>query len=75
MLKLSVSIFIPKLFLDSLFTMRDKNCLTIGKKKMTGIINASASSRISMKEIKDLSKKAGCTVNDILLSATSAAFK
>jgi len=28
-----------------------------------------------MKDIKDLSKKAGCTVNDILMSATSAAFK
>lgn len=28
-----------------------------------------------MKDIKDLSKKAGCTVNDILMSATSAAVK
>jgi len=75
MLKLSVALFVPKLFMDSMFTRRDKNCLTIGKKKMTGTINASCSKRISMQEIKDLSKKVGCTVNDILMSATSAAFK
>jgi hypothetical protein len=68
-------VFIPALFMDSLFTMRDKNCITFGKKKMNGTIHASCSSRIPMKDIKDLSKKAGCTVNDILMSATSAAFK
>jgi len=48
MLKLSTALFVPKLFMDSMFTRRDKNCLTMGKKKMTGIINASASKRISM---------------------------
>ena len=42
---------------------------------MNGTVYASCSSRIPMKDIKDLSKKAGCTVNDILMSATSAAFK
>ena len=75
LLKLSVIIYIPALFADSVFTMRDKNCITMGKKKMNGVICASSSSCISMKAIKDLSKKAGCTVNDILMSATSAAFK
>ena len=75
LLKLSVAIVIPKLLMASIFTRRDKNCLTMGKKKMTGIISASASKRISMAEIKGLSKKVGCTVNDILMSATSAAFK
>lgn len=75
LLKLSTALFVPKLFMDSMFTRRDKNCLTGGKKKMKGIINASTSTRISMQEIKDLSKKVKCTVNDILMSATSAAFK
>ena len=61
--------------MDALYIKRDKNCFTFGKKKMTGVTSAASSSRIPMKDIKDLSKKAGCTVNDILLSATSAAFK
>ena len=56
-------------------TRKDKNVLTKGKKNMKGVICASASQRISMKNVKDLSKKVGCTVNDILMCATSTAFK
>jgi NRPS condensation-like uncharacterized protein len=42
---------------------------------MTGNVNVSSSKNLSMKQIKDLSKKLGITVNDILMCATSSAFK
>jgi len=60
---------------DALFTSRDNNVLTEGKKNMKGVINCSTSGKISMKDIKDLGKKVGCTINDIMLCATSTAFK
>ena len=52
---------------------RDKNVLTLGKKKMTGEINCSTSNKIDLKELKDLSKKLKLTINDVVLSATSKA--
>ena len=42
---------------------------------MTGKINATSSKKIPIIDIKDLSKKNGCTVNDIVMIATSAALK
>jgi hypothetical protein len=63
------------LFMNTVFTIRDRNCITKEKKQMTGNVNVSSSKNLEMKKIKDLSKKLGVTVNDILMCATSAAFK
>lgn len=70
-----IPFYLPGLFLDSLLVKRDQNILTAGKKGMTGIINVSSSKIFQMVEVKDLSKKLGVTVNDMLMSATSCAFK
>ena len=50
---------------------RDKNALTLGKKKMTGEINCSTSKQIDLIKLKELSKKLKITINDIILSAIS----
>ena len=42
---------------------------------MTGTINCCSSKMMEMPKIKDLSKKLGITVNDLLVSATGAALK
>jgi NRPS condensation-like uncharacterized protein len=42
---------------------------------MNGLLNVASSSKMNMKDIKDLSRKMGITVNDIVLAATSVAFK
>ena len=75
LLKLSTLLFIPVLVFDAICTKQDMNVLTKNKHKMQGVINASTSNKISMQDIKDLSKKVGCTVNDIMMCATSTAFK
>lgn len=49
--------------------------MTKGKKKMNAVMNHSVSKRYPTADIKDLSKKVGVTINDILMSATSSAFK
>ena len=38
-------------------------------------MNCASGSRIPMKDVKDLSKKLNCTINDLFMSSTSAAFK
>ena len=67
--------YLPLLVKNSLFARVGKNVLTKGKKNMTGDINASSSKKIDMQEIKGLAKKAGCTINDVVMSSTSAAIK
>ena len=42
---------------------------------MTGIINCTSSPILDMRKFKDLAKKLGVTVNDVLVSATGAAVK
>ena len=40
-----------------------------------GNINCTSSKNIELQKIKDLSKKLGVTINDIVMCATSSAFK
>ena len=75
LIKLSIFIYVPVLFLNTIFTSRDRNSITKGKKNMTGKVNVSSAKNIDMQELKDLSKKIGVTVNDVLMCATTAALK
>lgn len=75
MIRVLAVLFIPLLLTESLFTLRDKNVMTAGKKKMEGKLNVASSKRMKIKEVKDLSKKLGCTVNDLFMSAVSSALK
>lgn len=75
LVKLSTIFYIPVLFMNTLFTFRDRNTITKGKKNMTGNVNVSTAKNIDMQELKDLSKKIGVTVNDVLMCATTAALK
>jgi len=74
-LRLSSPIYFLMLTAGTVFTTRDKNALTLGKKKMTGKLNLASSDILSVPKIKALSKKLGITINDIVLSATSTAMK
>jgi len=73
LIKLSIFYYLPVLCVNLLFNSRDSNYITRGKGTMTGNLNVSSSKNLEMKQIKDLSKKCGVTVNDILMCATSSA--
>mgnify|MGYP000951456779 CR=1 FL=1 len=74
-LKLTTPFLAIKLFYDAAFAKRDKNYLTKNKKKMTGKINVSTSPFFHFPKVKDLSKKLGVTINDIVMCALSTAIK
>ena len=74
-LKVSCVYYMPVHLLKAVLLHVDDNILTRGKKNMQGIITASTGKKINMKEYKDLSKKLGVTINDILVSSTAAALK
>ena len=42
---------------------------------MSGVINCAASNELYFQEIKDLSKKLGYTINDVIFCAVSSAIK
>lgn len=73
--RLMVPFCLPMIIASTAFTSRDKNFFTKSKKKMSGKLNCASSSKMTMKDIKDLSKKMSCTVNDVVMSATSVAFR
>ena len=49
--------------------------ITKNKKKMTGNVSVSTSPKYKLKEIKDLSKKLGITINDLIMCALSTSVK
>lgn len=49
LIKLSIIFYLPMLMMNTLFTVRDRNCITKGKKQMTGNVNVSSSKNLSMK--------------------------
>lgn len=63
------------LVLNSLYTSRDRNILTEGKKKMTGNLSVSSSRRLNFPKIKALSKDLGGTINDVVMSSLSVSLK
>lgn len=54
---------------------RDDNVITKKKKKMTGEINVATSPVFQLAEVKDLSKKLGVTINDVVCCALSTSLK
>lgn len=70
LLRLSVP-FSLLFFLKNALAMVDDNSLTKGKKKMTGVINATTAKSIKMDQIKAVSKHKGVTINDLVVSSLS----
>mmetsp|Transcript_1953 Transcript_1953/g.3388 ORF Transcript_1953/g.3388 Transcript_1953/m.3388 type:complete len:359 (-) Transcript_1953:686-1762(-) len=75
LLRFAAPFYLPVLLLNTAMTFRDRNVLTKGKKSMSGLLNCASSSRLDFREIKKLSKLKKVTVNDIVMGATSVAFK
>ena len=75
LLKLSVPFYSVKIFLDGVLAVKDKNIITLNKKKMTGEIAVSTSPKFYFPKIKSLSKKLGVTINDIVMCALSTGVK
>lgn len=73
LVKFSIIFYIPMYFMNTLFSVKDRNFITKGKSSMKGNLSVSSSKNLQTQEIKDLSKKCGVTVNDILMCATSTA--
>jgi len=63
------------LFLQSVFSVRDTNMITAGKKKMTGKLSIATSRKMNVAEIKSLSKKTGVTINDIVILSLCSSIK
>ena len=49
--------------------------MTAKKRKMTGVVTASSSEKIEMVKLKELSKKMGVTINDILMASVGMTMK
>jgi len=75
LLKISAPFYVPLLLIDTMFSGRDKNIMTKNKKNLTGLVNCSSNKGIDMQSIKDLSKKLGISINDLIMSATSVTLK
>lgn len=75
LLKLSAPFYLIPLFMNTAFTSQQTNCMSKNKGKMTGNLNCSSSKQINMKSIKELSKKLGVTINDVVMCSTSCALK
>ena len=60
---------------EALGGSRDKNVITKNKKKMTGNPVVSTSPKYEVKAIKELSKKLGVTINDLVICALSTSMK
>ena len=68
-------LYIPKIIWDAYWLEEDVNRITYGKSSMEGKINASCGKTISMPHLKQLSKKLGVTINDIMVSSVGVAMK
>ena len=73
MVKVSIIFYIPMIVMDTIYSNKDKNLITSGKSLMKGNLSVSSSRNLQTQDIKDLSKKCGITVNDVLMCATSSA--
>jgi NRPS condensation-like uncharacterized protein len=61
------------MLINTLGVPRDKNILTVNKKKISGNINAATSNVLELSQIKEVSKDNGITLNDIVMSSFSTA--
>jgi NRPS condensation-like uncharacterized protein len=68
-IRLSVIFMLPKLLLMTLLQRADDNVLTRRKPNMTGILNCHCSKKFEFSQIKDLSKKVGHTINDVVATS------
>ena len=74
-MRLSVPFYIPVMILQAFVgAMVPKNMATKNK-NITGEINCASSSVPKFQEIKDVSKKLGVTINDLVSSSISVSLK
>jgi len=66
---------VGKQILTTLMTKVGGNFLTNNKKNMTGIMNCKSSRELHFHKVKACSKYLGITINDLVMSALSVAFK
>ena len=69
--RLSFPFMIPYLIYDALRIKKDDNFLTKNKENLTGKVNCTSCSDLLLKDIKNLSKKVGVTINDLVTAAIS----
>lgn len=67
--RLMAPLYLPKIIWTTLLAKTDTNFFMKKKTIMSGQLNISSSPRISVVELKDLSKKLKLTINDIILCA------
>ena len=71
LIRLSVPFYLPFLVLSAFYgSMTELNMMT-RKKDITGVMNCASSSVLEFQKIKDLSKKLGITINDLVSSSIS----
>ena len=69
-----VPLYIPYILWNSLTLGTDHNVVTVDKKKrLTGTFNCASSNELHMPDIKNLSKRIGVTINDIVTCSISTA--
>lgn len=74
--RLSSIVQIPLVLISSMMIRPDVNFITKDKKKrMSGVLNCQSTNELKLPEIKELSKKLGVTINDIVTCAISTTFK
>lgn len=72
--KLLAVFMVPK-FLWMSIRRPDSNVFTKNKSKMTGKLNCGTPEAFVFKDVKDLSKKVGYTINDVVLASITTAMK
>ena len=74
--RLASLFYMPYTTLKSLGIRADKNFITKDKrKKLTGEMNCQSTGEMKLPEIKELTKKLGVTINDLVTSSISTAFQ
>lgn len=73
MVRLLMWLHFPRMLFESIIQSADTNSLMKNKDKMCGLINITSAPVIHLDEIKQLSKKLGVTINDVILSSLTTA--
>lgn len=69
--RLSFPFMIPFLIWESFNITKDNNFISKNKENLSGKVNCSSRNELLLKDVKNLSKKVGVTINDLVTAAIS----